>query len=89
MAGTTSTDNTPTHLVTWRNNKVDQEERHAISDLVDAYYETEWPNVEMMLERKVALFLSAADGPVAGVWEDRVAFDALLDAITARFEAGR
>lgn len=74
----------PTHLTTWRDNKVDQEEQHAIADLVDAYYATDLPDSPMPLERKVREFLTSADGPVSGVWVDDEAFEALLDAIAER-----
>jgi hypothetical protein len=67
-------------ITVWVNNRLDSEEVRQIDDLAKAYLASVYPNIDMLFERKVTLFL-ANDNHLT--WTDKAAFDALLDRILA------
>lgn len=65
-------------MILWRDNKKDQEWEASVEQLADWYMESKWPDIDMMIDRKLPIFMGDPDGPVNSVFEPGPEYQQLL-----------
>lgn len=65
----------------WKGNKTAAEWELPAEEIARLYMESEWPDTVMRVERKVAIFMSDAAGPIASSYEQDDEYARLLDLV--------
>lgn len=72
---------TPATITVWHNNRLDRQEELELAPLADRFQKSEWAAEKLPARRAVAGYLAVVEHVT---WEDRDAFDALVDLIIER-----
>jgi len=67
----------------WKNNRLDAEFDLPIEQVAAMFAESTWADVPWLIDRRLCAFLTDTDGPVSAVWDDREAYDQLVDLVLA------